>query len=78
MCVKTSNVLVASVYQVGVLRQVFLDDKIVYDKVLSLHGVLPHVVFEKLLHLVVLVKRHLFETYVWTDEIHRAISHQGP
>ena len=41
------------------LGQIFLHNKVVDDEVLSLHGVLAHVVFEELLHLVGLVQRNL-------------------
>ncbi len=41
------------------MRHVFLHHKIVDDEVLTLHGVLAHVVFEQLLHLVVLVQGDL-------------------
>ena len=50
------------------LRSIFLYHEVVDDEVLSLHGVLAHVVFEKLLHLVVLVESDLFEAHVGTDE----------
>ena len=40
----------------GVLGQVFFHHKIVDNEVLALHGVLAHVVFEELLHLVGLVQ----------------------
>ena len=41
-------------------RQVFLYDKVVYNEVLTLHCVITHVVFQKLLHLIVFVKGDLF------------------
>ena len=50
------------------LRSIFLDHKVVDDEVLTLHGVFAHVVFEELLHLVVLVESDLFEAHVGTDE----------
>ena len=38
---------------------VFLDDKVVDDEVLALHGVLAHVVLQEFLHLVGLVEGDL-------------------
>lgn len=52
-----------------VLWKVFLDDEVVDDEVLTLHGILSHIVFEELLHLIVLVEGHLFEAHVRSDEV---------
>ena len=52
---------------------VLLDHQIVNDEVLTLHGILAHVVFQKLLHLVVFVQSDLFESYVRTDEMRKLI-----
>ena len=52
-----------------ILRQVFFHHKIVYDEVLAFHGVLSHIVFQKLLHLVGLMQRDLFESHLRTDEV---------
>ena len=50
------------------LWAVFLDNKVVDDEVLTLHRILTHIVFEKLLHLVGLMEGHLFQTDIRTDE----------
>ena len=53
----------------GVLGEVFFHHKIVDNEVLTFHGVLAHVVFEELLHLVGLVQSDLFESHFGTDEV---------
>ena len=50
------------------LRSVFLDNQVVDDEVLALHGVLAHVVLQEFLHLVGLMERDLFQADVRTDE----------
>ena len=40
---------------------------------MALHGVLTHIVLQEFLHLVVLVKRHLLETHVGTDEMYKFV-----
>ena len=50
------------------LGSVFLDDEVVDDEVLALHGILAHIVLQKLLHLVGLVERHLLQADVGADE----------
>ena len=44
------------------------DGILVDDECLSLHGVFAHVVFEELLHLVLLSECHLLKSYIRTDE----------
>ena len=53
--------------------QVFLYDKVVDNEVLTLHCVLTHVVFQKLLHLVVFVKGDLLQPHVRTDEMYKLV-----
>ena len=44
------------------LRQVLLNDEVIDDEVLSLNGVLTHIVAQEIAHLVAFVEMHLFET----------------
>ena len=48
---------------------VFLYHQIVDDESLTFHRILAHIVFQEFLHLVVLVKRHLFQSHIRTDEV---------
>ena len=54
-------------------RAVFLNDEVVDDEVLALHRVLAHVIFEELLHLIVLMEGHLLQSDVRTNEAGKLI-----
>jgi hypothetical protein len=49
-------------------RAVFLYYQVIDDKVLTLHRVFTHIIFQQLLHLIVLVERHLFQTDIRADK----------
>ena len=48
---------------------VFLYHEVVDDEVLAVHGVLAHVVFQQLRHLIALVECHLVQSDVGSDEV---------
>ena len=50
------------------LRAVFLNDEVVNNEVLTLHGVLTHIILKEFLHLVVLMEGYLLQTDVRTDK----------
>lgn len=50
------------------LWSVFLDNQVVDDEVLALHGVLSHIVLQEFLHLVCLMERDLFQSDIRTDK----------
>ena len=58
---------------VVVFGLVFLDNEVVDDEVLTFHRVLAHIVFQKLLHLVVLMQGDLFQSHVRTYEARKLL-----
>ena len=50
-------------------RSILLHNKVVDDKVLSLHSVLAHVESKEFLYKVVLAERYLFESDFGTDKV---------
>ena len=55
------------------LWNILLNHQIVDDEVLALHGILSHIVFQKLLHLVVLMQRNLLQTHIRTYEMSKLL-----
>ena len=55
------------------LWNILLNHQIVDDEVLALHGILSHIVFQKLLNLVVLMQRNLLQTHIRTYEMSKLL-----
>ena len=55
------------------LCQIFLDNQIVNDETLTLHGVLAHIVFQEGIDIVALVECYRFQAHIGTDEMFKLI-----
>ena len=55
------------------VRQIFFNHEVVDDKVLTLHSILAHIVFQEFRHLIGLVECNLLKAHVRTYEMHKLL-----
>ena len=58
---------------VGLIGQVFFDNKVVDNKLLALHRIFTHIIFEQSAYLVAFVQRHLLQTDLGADKMLKLI-----